>query len=161
MSNSKVPEVKNLLNSHSPRSAASLAKNLHELRERERGEDGHACQAAGCLAECQNRCHASPLSPFTYRREVMSEGKKRRDWNIMDLLASPPLSPPLAGPASRRCGFVSRPVGGRPHRQTDRAAPPLHCGRRGRWDLRISHTPMFVHTFFLGMEARSSDQICQ
>ena len=105
-----MPEVKNLLNSHSPRSAASLAKNLHELRGRG-GEDGHACQAAGCLAECQNRCHASPFSPFTYR-EVMSEGKKRRDWNIMDLLASP-LLPPLAGPPGIKEMRIRESAGGR------------------------------------------------
>ena len=96
----------------------------------------------------------SPLSPFTYR-EVMSEGKKkRRDWNIMDLLASPLLSsPPLAGPPGIKEMRIRESA-----TQTDRAATG---GRRGRWDLRISHTPMFVHTFFLGMEARSSDQTFQ
>lgn len=107
-----MPKVKNLLNSHSPRSAASLAKNLHELRGRG-GEDGHACQAAGCLAECQNRCHASP---FTYRGDVGGGEEARLEHNGPLGLSSPPLLW-RGRPASRRCGFVSRP-----HRQT---GPPL------------------------------------
>ena len=68
----------------------------------------------------------SPLSPFTYR-EVMSEGKKkRRDWNIMDLLASPLLSsPPLAGPPGIKEMRIRESAGGRGGHTDRQTGPPL------------------------------------
>ena len=97
-----------------------------------------------------------PLSLYLQGGDVGGEEEARLEHNG-PLGLSPPF-PPLAGPPGIKEMRIRESAGGRAATQTDRAATG---GRRGRWDLRISHTPMFVHTFFLGMEARSSDQAFQ